>query len=230
LTAASLPVERSTLFSDITSCGVITQVTGSHHSGSGRAAHGPVECTEREILHGHKRTLMSEVWFVTENTSLSLQGERLHPELSQQEHLPGPDSTANTANTANPKTERDQSGGTDEMEQRMVKTFTSSHQELQINSPEPLPLSKHLSHRFSCAAVEQHPRSNPGVPEPSDCPAGLGRRKKKLRRVEQSSLESLPRPCTGPSSDFTPPVLQLLLWEKSLHREHSLTQRTVQES
>ncbi|KAK2816714.1 hypothetical protein Q7C36_022985 [Tachysurus vachellii] len=101
LTAASLPVERSTLFSDITSCGVIAQATGSHHSGSGRAAHGPVECTEREILHGQKRTLMSEVWFVTENTSLSLQGERLHPELSQQEHLPGPDSTANTANTAN---------------------------------------------------------------------------------------------------------------------------------
>lgn len=92
--------------------------------------------------------------------------------------------------------ERDQSGGTDEMEQRMVKTFTSSHQELQINSPEPLPLSKHLSHRFSCAAVEQHPRSNPGVPEPSDCPAGLGRRKKKLRRVEQSSLESLVSVCS----------------------------------
>ncbi|KAK2816713.1 hypothetical protein Q7C36_022984 [Tachysurus vachellii] len=35
----------------------------------------------------------------------------------------------------------------------MVKTFTSSHQDLQINSPEPLPLSKHLSHRFSSAAV-----------------------------------------------------------------------------
>lgn len=29
-------------------------MTGSHDGGSGWAGHGPVECTEREILHGEK--------------------------------------------------------------------------------------------------------------------------------------------------------------------------------
>ncbi|KAK3527670.1 hypothetical protein QTP86_031356, partial [Hemibagrus guttatus] len=56
VSASSLPVEHSTLFSDITSCRVITQATESHHRGSVWAGHGPVECTEREILHGEKRT------------------------------------------------------------------------------------------------------------------------------------------------------------------------------
>lgn len=76
-TSASLPVEHSAPFSDITSCGLITQVTGSHHSGSIWAGHGPVECTEREILHGEKWTLTSEVLRVAENTSSSSQGEGL---------------------------------------------------------------------------------------------------------------------------------------------------------
>ncbi|MCI4394730.1 hypothetical protein PGIGA_G00172190 [Pangasianodon gigas] len=74
-TPASLPAEHSALFSDITSCGVVGQATGSHGGGSGGAGHGPVECTEREILHGEKRTLMSDVSHVTENTNTSLQGE-----------------------------------------------------------------------------------------------------------------------------------------------------------
>ncbi|XP_017316244.1 tumor necrosis factor receptor superfamily member 27 isoform X1 [Ictalurus punctatus] len=101
LASTPLPAARGALFSDITSCAVVTQATGSHDGWSGWAGHGPVECTEREILHGEKRTLTSDVSRETDNTSTSLQGACLHQELLQQEHLPGADATANTANTAN---------------------------------------------------------------------------------------------------------------------------------
>ncbi|XP_060768268.1 tumor necrosis factor receptor superfamily member 27 isoform X2 [Neoarius graeffei] len=97
-TATSLPAGHSTL-SDITSCRVVTQVTGSHDGASGWAGHGPVECTEREILHGEKRMGTSDVSRGTENTSTSLQGVCLRS-LSHQEHPPGADATANTANNA----------------------------------------------------------------------------------------------------------------------------------
>lgn len=48
---ASLPAHGSNRFQGVTSCGPVTQATGAEWAGS-----GPVECTEREILHGERRT------------------------------------------------------------------------------------------------------------------------------------------------------------------------------
>ncbi|KAM9440845.1 tumor necrosis factor receptor superfamily member 27 isoform 2-T2 [Clarias gariepinus] len=93
---ASLPVGNSALFSDSTSCGVITQATGSRGGGLWWAGHGPVECTEREILHGE-----NGICDVTVSMDRSLQGEHFLPKLSEQEQQPGAEATANTANTAN---------------------------------------------------------------------------------------------------------------------------------
>ncbi|KAF5886473.1 tumor necrosis factor receptor superfamily member 27-like, partial [Clarias magur] len=69
LIPASLPVGNSALCGDITTCGVITQATGCHGGGLWWTAHGPVECTEREMLHGENRVLICDVT-VSMNRSL----------------------------------------------------------------------------------------------------------------------------------------------------------------
>lgn len=64
-TPSSHPAEHSALFSDITSCGVVTQATESHEGGWEWAGHCPVECTEREILNGERRTPVNKIHHMT---------------------------------------------------------------------------------------------------------------------------------------------------------------------